>query len=85
VLRRFYFPVWRVSCDGVAVRAVPIGPARLVGFVAPAGAKACEAVVTQTPQEQLGAAVSLASAFALAVYAVWSVRRRPIKTAPVAA
>jgi hypothetical protein len=85
VLRRFDFPVWRVSCDGAPMRTTAIGVARLLGFEAPAGARSCEAVVGQTPEEQLGGALSLASALALAAYTSWSVRRRPAKAAPVTA
>ena len=82
VLRRFYFPSWRVTCDGAAVAASPFGVARLLSFNAPPGATRCEASVGQTPQEQLGGVLTLASAAGLLGYAIWAlgpaiVRRRP--------
>jgi len=77
VLRRFYFPSWRVMCDGRAVASASTGPARLVGFAAPPGAAACEAAPAATPAEGLGRALSLAAALGLAGYALWP-RRRPI-------
>jgi len=82
VLRRFYFTGWRVTCDGATATASATGPARLVGFVPPPGAKLCEARVGQTPQERLGGALTLTSAAALFAYLLWALipvlgRRRP--------
>jgi hypothetical protein len=86
VLRRFYFPSWRVSCDGAPVAASAFGAARLLSFHAPAGARRCDASVGQTAQEQLGGALTLASAVVLLGYAIWArgptiVRRRPAAVA----
>jgi hypothetical protein len=83
VLRRFYFPSWDVRCDGIAVGAAPVGPGRLVGFTAPAGAKRCDAAIVQTDPERLGGWLSLASLSLIIAYAVWAAalgahRRRAI-------
>jgi hypothetical protein len=77
VLRRFYFPSWRVTCDGAPVTASPTGPGRLVGFAPPLRAKTCEAVVGQTLQERLGAALTLTSALAMLGYGLWALASAP--------
>jgi hypothetical protein len=71
VLRRFYFPAWRVDCDGRRVAAGADGPQRLLAFVAPAGARVCEAGIAPTPQEEAGAGLAVVAALLLGACAVW--------------
>jgi hypothetical protein len=72
ILRRFYFPSWRASCAGRPAPVAPTGPARLVGFVAPAGATRCEAHIGVAPPETFGAVVAALSLLLLALYGVWA-------------
>jgi hypothetical protein len=65
-IRRFYFPSWSARCNGRRVPTTPVGPARLVGFTAPAGVAECDVAVGLTEAEQLGLALSAASLIVLA-------------------
>ena len=70
VLRRFWFPSWRVTCDGQEVAAGPAGPERLVGFMPPGRAKTCRAVIGQTSQEGFGAILAAGGLATMALYAI---------------
>jgi hypothetical protein len=69
VVRRFFHPAWRVTCDGRPVASRPTGDARLLGFTPPASARTCVAAVGPTRLEELGDAAALAS---LAVMLGWT-------------
>jgi hypothetical protein len=79
VVRRFFHPSWRVTCDGRPVASGPAGDARLLGFTPPAGARTCIAAVGPTDLEELGDAAALVS-FALLLgwmgAALWPRRRQ---------
>jgi hypothetical protein len=68
----FYYPSWRVSCDGVAV---PTFPAKHVQLLAYRGS-ACDPVLGMTAPEKIGAAISLAGLLLLAVAAAFGLARR---------
>lgn len=75
VLRRFFFPAWRI--EGMATTVVPSDPLRLVSFVAPAGRHTFHLRRTTLPAEQWGWALSSLSLVLLLVWtaAEWRIRR----------
>ncbi|HVN00214.1 MAG TPA: hypothetical protein VMT68_08370 [Caulobacteraceae bacterium] len=75
VVRRFYHPSWRVTCDGRPVETGPAGPARLLSFTPPANAQECTASVGPTPLETLGDALAGASLVLLVGWAALMLRR----------
>lgn len=74
VLRRFFFPTWRI--DGVA-EIVPTDPLRLVSFVAPAGRHTFHLERGASPAERWGWALSGLSLVLLLVWSgfEWRIRR----------
>jgi hypothetical protein len=73
VLRRFYFPGWRLE-PSLALK--PTEPLRLVSFDAPAGRSAFALTRTSVREEQLGWLVSALSVVLLVVWALIVRRRR---------
>ena len=74
VLRRFFFPAWRI--DGIAA-VVPTDPLKLVSFVAPAGRHTFHLRRAALPEEQWGWALSGLSLVLLLVWTAleWRIRR----------
>lgn len=64
VVRRFYFPAWRVTRDGQTVAARPSGAGRLLSFDATPGVYRVD--LAPLPQERWGWAISAAGLVALA-------------------
>ena len=62
VVRRFYFPIWRVMRDDAEIAAEPFGPGRLISFQAKPGVY----VISRQPllPERLGGGVSIAALLA---------------------
>jgi hypothetical protein len=82
VLRRFYFPAWRIRCDGHPLAAAPFGPGRLVSFAPPAGARRCVAGIGATAAERYGAAIAGVGVAIFALYAAWLIAPRRRRDLP---
>jgi hypothetical protein len=68
VVRRFFFPAWRVACGRREMATLATTHAHLVGFVAPAGDAGCEVSISATTEENNGGILTAASLGLLAVY-----------------
>jgi hypothetical protein len=80
VLRRFYFPAWRVEAlpSHQAVAVLPTNPLRLVSFVAPAGNADFQLVRVMLPVERWG---WWASGLSLVLLVGWVVASRRARSA----
>ncbi len=78
VLRRFHFPIWRVtrSPAGEEVPVAPQGPYRLLSFAVPSGSSEYEITAVPLPAERVGWALSVAGALVLAGHGAALSRRR---------
>ncbi len=80
VVRRYFFPAWRVRQGAATLAVAPFGPDRLVSFLAPAGAADYVVSIAPTGEERLGWALSVAGVTLtgawLAVTGFLALRRR---------
>ena len=82
-LLKFYFPSWKVDCDGRPVRAFPNLRNQLLSFEA--SGRLCRARLTMTASEQVGAWLSagaLVAMLGLAFLLDRARRRAPGATRP---
>lgn len=82
VVRRFYFPHWRVTdASGSAVQSAPSSPDRLLSWRAPAGRSRFRVEQGTVPGERAGLAVSALCLVLLGSWGLLLLRRRRLRPA----